>query len=459
MPFFDFEPVCRVLKPHEGASSTGGPDHFLLCHGARLAIRSRRLRGGRDEVFIKVLRRISGCTVTGFAEPIIHVDMDAFFVEVERLRDPSLRSRPVVVGGAGRRGVVASASYESRKFGVRSAMPMSIARRLCPGLVVVATDHDEYQRVSELVFGIFRDFTPTVEGLSLDEAFLDVTGLRRLFKNPIEIGHAIRRRLRVELGLPASVGIASTKFVAKLASEAAKPDGLIHISAAETLTFVHALPVRSLWGVGEATQPGLESLGVETVGDLAALDPLTLAAHFGVSNGHHLAALARGEDPRRVVPDTAAKSVSVSETYDTDITSKERVDTELLRLCDRLGGRMRRSGLAGRTVSLRVRYSDFTTISRSVTLADPTHNSHEIRRAVGLLTPKVDWSRPVRLLGVEVATLAEPGSARQLTTEEPGKWRELADTVEQIRDRYGSEAIGPARLTTTDKNRSTTSSD
>jgi DNA polymerase-4 len=396
--------------------------------------------------------------MTGFAEPIIHVDMDAFFVEVERLRDPGLVSKPVVVGGAGRRGVVASASYESRRFGVRSAMPMSMARRLCPGLVAVPTDHDEYQRVSELVFGIFRDFTPTVEGLSLDEAFLDVSGLRRLFDHPVEIGHAIRTRLR-ELGLPASVGIASTKLVAKLASEAAKPDGMIHIPAAETLTFLHALPVRSLWGVGEATHAVLESLGVETVGDLAALDALTLEARLGVSNGNHLAALARGDDPRRVVPDAAAKSISVSETYDTDITSRERVDTELLRLCDRLGGRMRRSGLAGRTISMKVRYSDFTTISRSATLADPTDNSHEIRRAVGLLTPKVDWSRPVRLLGVEVGTLAESGSPRQLTTEEPGKWLELADTVEQIRDRYGAGAIGPARLTPTDKNRSTTSSD
>ena len=397
--------------------------------------------------------------MTGFAEPIIHVDMDAFFVEVERLRDPSLMAKPVVVGGAGRRGVVASASYEARTVGVRSAMPMSIAQRLCPSLVVVPTDHDEYQRVSELVFGIFRDFTPIVEGLSLDEAFLDVAGLRRLFGHPVKIGHAIRGRLRIELGLPASVGIASTKFVAKLASEAAKPDGLIHIPADETLPFLHALPVRSLWGVGEATQAGLESLGVKTVGDLAALDHLTLVSRLGVSNGQHLAALARGEDPRRVVPDTAAKSVSVSETYDIDITSKERVDTELLRLCDRLGGRLRRTGLAGRTVSVKVRYSDFTTISRSVTLTDPIYNSHELRRAVGLLTNKVDWSRPVRLLGVEVTTLAEPGSFRQLTTEEPGKWQELADTVGQIRDRYGSEAIGPARLTPTDKNRSTTSSD
>jgi len=394
-----------------------------------------------------------------FTEPILHVDMDAFFVEVERLRDPSLRSKPVVVGGAGRRGVVASASYESRRRGVRSAMPMSIARRLCPGLVVVPTDHEEYQRMSELVFEIFRDFTPLVEGLSLDEAFLDVAGLRRMFEHPVEIGHAIRQRLRDELGLPASVGSAGTKFLAKLASEAAKPDGLCHIPIEETLTFLHALPVRALWGVGEATHAALESLGVATVGDLAALDPLSLEARIGVSNGSHLAALARGEDPRRVVPDTAAKSVSVSETYETDLTSKGQVDTELLRLCDRLGGRIRRSGLAGRTISLKVRYSDFTTISRSITLAHPTRNPYELQRVLTLLTPKVDWNRPVRLLGVEIGTLADSGSPRQLSTDEPARWEDLADIVEQIRDRYGSTAIGPARLRTPTENRTTTSSD
>jgi DNA polymerase-4 len=384
--------------------------------------------------------------VKDFLEPILHVDMDAFFVEVERLRDPGLRHKPVVVGGTGNRGVVASASYEARKFGVRSAMPMSTARRMCPDLVVVPTAHDEYQRMSEMVFGIFREFTPLVEGLSLDEAFLDVAGLRRVYQHPIEIGHGIRKRVRAELGLPASVGIAATKFVAKLASEIAKPDGLKHIPRADTLGFLHALPVRSLWGVGEATHAALEQLGVAKVGDLTTIDLRTLENRLGVSNGSHLAALARGEDPRQVVADTAAKSISVSETYEHDLTNSQQVDTELLRLCDRLGSRMRRSGLAGRTISLKVRYSDFTTINRSITFDHSTDNSHELRRAVKLLADKVEWARPVRLLGVEVGTLVEGGSPRQLSTEEPPKWGDLADAVEQIRGRYGVRAIKPARL-------------
>lgn len=400
-----------------------------------------------------------GREIRDFTEPILHVDMDAFFVEVERLRDPGLLSRPVVVGGAGNRGVVASASYEARRLGIRSAMPMSIARRMCPSLIVVPTAHDEYQRVSELVFGIFRQFTPLVEGLSLDEAFLDISGLRRVYQHPTEIGQAVKDRVQDELGLPSSVGIAATKFVSKLASSAAKPDGLRHIPHSETLRFLHALPVRSLWGVGEATHAALESLGVEKVGDLATIDLRTLENRLGMSNAGHLAALARGEDPRRVVPDSDAKSISVSETYEHDLTSSQQVDTELLRLCDRLGSRMRRSGLAGRTISLKIRYSDFTTISRSITFDHSTDNSHELRRAVNLLAQKVDWSRPVRLLGVEVGTLMGRDSPRQLSTEEPPKWEDIADVVEEIRERFGSRAIKPARLQDPVKRPTSTGSD
>lgn len=381
-----------------------------------------------------------------FTEPIIHVDMDAFFVEVERLRDPSLVNRPVVVGGAGNRGVVASASYEARRFGVRSAMPMGTARRMCPVLVVVPTAHDEYQRVSEMVFTIFREFTPLVEGLSLDEAFLDVAGLRRVYRHPTEIGHAIRSRVRGELGLPASVGIAATKYVSKLASEAAKPDGLRHIPRDGTLDFLHALPVRSLGGVGEATHAALELLGVEKVGDLTTIDLKILETRLGVSNANHLFALARGDDPRPVVTDSEAKSISVSETYEHDLTTSHQVDTELLRLCDRLGSRMRRSGMAARTVSLKVRYSDFTTLTRSITSDQPTDNSFELRRAVGMLSAKVQWNRPVRLLGVEVTTLVDRESPRQLSTDEQPRWESIADTIEEIRGRFGSRAIKPARL-------------
>jgi DNA polymerase-4 len=394
-----------------------------------------------------------------FTEPIIHVDMDAFFVEVERRRRPQLQGRPVVVGGGGNRGVVASASYEARAFGIRSAMPMAHARRACPDLTVVAPDHAEYQRTSEQVFAVFRSFTPLVEGLSLDEAFLDVSGLRRTVTSPIEVGEAIRLQLRSDLGLPASVGIAATKFVAKLASEAAKPDGLRHVPAAATLRFIQPLPVRSLWGVGEATYALLEELGVETVGDLASLQPRVLERRLGRSLSSHLQALAIGDDPRPVEPELGAKSVSVSETYQQDLTSSAEVETEFLRLCDRLAYRLRRSGLAGRTISIRVRYSDFTTISRSETLRHHTDSAHQLREATARLSDRVDWSRPVRLLGLEVSHLTGADEPRQLMAGDHGKWEELAGAVDRIRDRFGSGSIRPARLGEAPSLRLPTSSD
>ncbi|HUO46836.1 MAG TPA: DNA polymerase IV [Acidimicrobiia bacterium] len=398
-------------------------------------------------------------SVSSFSEPILHVDMDAFFVEVERLRDPDLRNKPVVVGGGGNRGVVASASYEARHFGIRSAMPMARARHACPQLIVVPTDHGEYGRMSELVFTILRDFTPLVEGLSLDEAFLDVSGLRRFFSHPREIGAEIRRRLRMDLGLPASVGIAATKFVAKLASAGAKPDGLCHVPKDQALNFLHSLSVRSLWGVGEATHALLEGLGVETVGDLADIDLRTLSTRLGPSVSQHLAALARGEDSRPVVPDLAAKSISISETYEFDLTTTQAIDTEMLRHCDRLASRMRRSAVAGRTVSIRVRYSDFKTITRSLTLEYPTDNTYQLRKACQALATRVDWSRPVRLLGVEVSQLVNVSEPRQLVVGSPDKREGLAVAVEEIRDRYGAASIMPARLQGPSKKPSETSSD
>jgi len=386
-----------------------------------------------------------------FSEPILHVDMDSFFVEVERLRDPSLVGRPVVVGGAGNRGVVASASYEARKFGIRSAMPMMAARKSCPALVVVPTDHSRYQEVSIQVFEVFRSVTPLVEGLSLDEAFLDVSGLSRHFTNPIEIGHAIRHQLRDQLRLPASVGIAASKFIAKLASEAAKPDGLRHIPRAETLPFLHALPVRALWGVGEATYASLEGLGVETVGDLARLQPGTLEKRLGTSHGRNLADLAEGLDPRAVIPDHDAKSVSVSETYDNDLSTEDEIDTELIRLCDRLSFRIRRSGLAGRTIGLTVRYSDFVTITRHHTFPHSIDTSRHLWQAVQTLKRSVAWDRPVRLLGVSLATVVDPGDPRQLSVENEPKWDDLAEAVDAVKTKFGSDAVGPARLVKPDR--------
>ncbi|HEY6627574.1 MAG TPA: DNA polymerase IV [Acidimicrobiia bacterium] len=381
-----------------------------------------------------------------WTEPILHVDMDAFFVEVERLGDASLRSKPVAVGGGGKRGVIASASYEARKAGVHSAQPTAIALRMCPNLLVVAPDHSRYGAVSSQVFEIFRSFTPYVEGLSLDEAFLDVLGLRFHFESPVHVGQEIRSRIKSELGLPASVGVASTKFMAKLASEAAKPDGLLHIPSSDQIEFLHGLPVSSLWGVGPATLAGLQRLGVVTVGDLAELPEATVVSALGPANGRHLLALARGIDERQVEPDIEAKSISVEETYETDLEGKDVVQAALLAHAQSLSGRLRRSGLAARTVHLKVRYQDFTTITRSLTSEAAVDSPHDLYR-IGLgLLDQVDLDRPVRLLGLGGSTLEDGSQPRQLTLDASEDWDRLAEAVSGVRERYGDRAVEPARL-------------
>ena len=378
---------------------------------------------------------------------MLHVDMDAFFVEVERLDDPSLRGRVVVVGGAGARGVVAAASYEARAHGIHSAMPMSQARRRYPGLTIVASDHSKYGAVSEVVFEIFRSFTPLVEGLSVDEAFLDISGLRLLYPSPQAVGRAIRERIASDTGLPASVGIATTKFVAKLASEHAKPNGLFHVPAGEETAFLHPLPVTALWGVGAATHASLEQLGVETIGDLAAVPETTLTRRLGNAVGAHLAALSHGIDPRRVEPQSRAKSISVEHTYPTDIAGHDVLESEVLRHSERVATRLRRAGVSGRTVGLKVRFDDFTTVTRSETLASPTDVSRDIYRAARRLLSNLDvGSRPVRLLGVGVSGLGPGDRARQLAVDRPAKWDELAEAVDDVRVRYGADAVTPARL-------------
>jgi len=381
-----------------------------------------------------------------WTEPILHVDMDAFFVEVERLENPLLRGKPVAVGGGGKRGVIASASYEARKLGVHSAQPTAIALRLCPELVVITPDHNRYGAVSEQVFDIFRSFTPYVEGLSLDEAFLDVLGLRFHFESPVAVGQEIRARIKTELGLPASVGVAATKFMAKLASESAKPDGCLHIPQKEQLAFLHALPVSSLWGVGPATLAGLQRLGVETVGDLAELPDAAVISAMGPANGRHLLALARGIDDRVVEPDLEAKSVSVEETYEVDLGGRDVVETALLAHAHRLSSRLRRSGLAARTVTVKVRYADFTTITRSLTGESALDTARDLYR-VGLgLLEEVDLGRPIRLLGLGGSALEDGNQPRQLTLDTAEDWDRLANAVSGVRDRFGDHAVEPARL-------------
>lgn len=381
-----------------------------------------------------------------WTEPILHVDMDAFFVEVERLRGRAPVGVPVAVGGRGTRAVVAAASYEARPYGVRSALPMARAMRLCPDLVVVPPDHDEYRRVSESVFEVFRSFTPRVEGLSLDEAFLDVAGLSRHYGGPVDVAGAIRTAIREGLGLPASVGVAGSKFVAKLASEAAKPDGIRHIALADQAVFLDRLPVRALWGVGEATMAALEGIGVETVGDVAALPPGTLERRLGTAHGRHLAALASGHDPREVEPDVEAKSVSVEHTYDRDLRGAEAVDVELLAHSHRLASRLRRSGLVARTITLKIRYADFTTITRAETRRQGTAIARDIHHHARRLATELELDRPVRLVGLGASALETADAPRQLSVDDDGSWSAVSDAVESVRRRFGDASVGPARL-------------
>lgn len=383
---------------------------------------------------------------SGFAEPIVHVDMDAFFVEVERLDDPKLVGRSVVVGGLGGRGVVASASYEARVDGVHSAMPMAHARRRSPGAVYLAPRHERYREVSRQIFALLDTISPTVEPLSIDEAFLDVGGLRLLHRSVEEIGTTIRTRLRAEVGVPASVGIATTKMLAKMASDAAKPDGLLRIPAGDELTFLRPLPVRKLWGVGEATHATLEGMGVRTIGDLADVGSVVLGRRLGPTLAGHLSELAAGRDPRPVGPEETVRSVSVEETFGIDLDDDARIATELLALCDRLASRLRRSDARGRTVVLKVRFADFTTITRSETCPTPLHSTAELWEVAKRLIGRANrGGRAIRLLGIGVAALDGPEVPEQLTLgHQPG--RVPASVVDDVRARFGDRALRPARL-------------
>ncbi len=379
-------------------------------------------------------------------EPILHVDMDSFFVEVERLDAPELFGRPVAVGGSGPRGVIASASYEAREFGVHSAQPTAIALRHCPDLIVVAPSHGHYSEVSAQVFAIFRSFTPLVEGLSLDEAFLDVSGLRRHFGSAVEVGEEIRRTLRKEIRLPASVGVASVKFVAKLASEKAKPDGLCHVLLEDQDAFLRSLPASALWGVGPATLASLTRLGVESIGDIADLPEATLGRALGPTVGRHLSDLANGRDPREVVADTAAKSISVEETYDEDLQGRSVVETSLLALAQRLSARLRRAGLRTRTLTLKVRFEDFETVTRSHTEPVAFDGARQMFRLARELLVAADRDDPVRLLGLGASSLEKAEGPAQLDLDSHSGWDRVEDAVAEVNARFGDASVSPARL-------------
>lgn len=384
--------------------------------------------------------------------PILHVDMDAFYASVEVAKDPTLAGRPLVVGGQGNRGVVTSASYEAREFGVKSAMPIVTARRLCPQAVYLPNDFTAYLEYSEQIREVFTSFTPLVEPLSLDEAFLDVSGSTKLFGPPEEIGRLIKRDIQ-QLGLTCTVGIAPNKFLAKLASTRAKPDGLLLIAPDQVTAWLDPLPVTALWGVGEQTGEALRRLGLKTVGDIARLSKRTLERAVGDAVGAQLHALANGRDDRVVTPHEAAKSVGSENTYERDLDDPEALLREILRLSDRTAGRLRAKKLCGRTVTLKVRFSNFRTITRSRTLEESIDTGAAIYATARALYKKLDPERPrIRLLGVAVSGLASGPPKHQLdllgtAPEAPlPKWTEATRAMDEIRDRFGDDSVGPATL-------------
>ena len=381
--------------------------------------------------------------------------MDAFFVSVELRRRPELVGQPVVVGGTGSRGVVAAASYEARRYGVRSAMPSAVARRRCPHAVFLSGDHELYAQVSREVREIFDRYTPIVEPLSLDEAFLDVTGSLSLFGDGVHIARSIRAAVRSELSLGCSVGVARNKFLAKLASVEAKPiahpdrvepgPGVVWVEPDREQEFLDRLPVGRLWGVGPATFEKLQRLGVTRVSELRAIDDDLLVAALGRSSAQHLAALAVGHDERQVETDRAAKSISHEETFATDKFSTAELDRELVRLADGVARRLRSAGLGARTLQLKIRFGDFTTISRSTTTADALDLAPDILDAVRPLLAAIDTSRGVRLLGVSGSNLGV--ASRQLSFDEAESapdWASATGALDEIRARFGASAIGPA---------------
>lgn len=380
---------------------------------------------------------------------ILHVDMDAFYASVEIRDRPELAAVPVIVGAVGGRGVVLSATYEARAFGVRSAMPVTRARRLCPQAVFLPPRHSLYAAVSKEVMAIFRSFTPQVEPLALDEAFLDVSGARRRVGRPALIARMIRAQVAEQQGITCSVGVAPTKFVAKVASVQCKPDGLFVVPADGVLAFLHPLPVSALWGVGERTGQLLARLGLRTIGDIADTPLATLQRELGVAHGSHLAALARGRDERSVLPHVAEKSIGAEETFAADIDDPELIRRELLRLSERTARGLRSSGCVARTVVVKLRLANFTTMTRSRTLTEPTDVARTIHETACALYEAAGLDRArLRLVGVRATGLVPASaSATQLVLgERPASWREAERTVDKITRKFGTDAVRPAAL-------------
>lgn len=376
---------------------------------------------------------------------ILHVDMDCFFAAVEVLDDPSLRGSPVIVGGAGPRSVVSAASYEARDFGVHSAMPMSQARALCPQGNFRPVRMERYKEISRQIMAYFFTITPLVEQISVDEAFLDVGGARRLWGSPKQIAVEIRKVISSKFSLVASVGVASTKFVAKLASDQAKPNGALLVEAQKSLDFIHSLPLRAIWGVGKATERRLHQLGIDTVAQLAQSDINRLERHLGVLPARQLQALARGQDSRAVEVRGVEKSISSECTFDNDICQVQDLRREIFARAHLCVQRLRAQHLRAGVVGIKLRYADFSTVNRSRTLSAPSNLSREITQVALELLSLVDL-RPVRLVGVRLEQLTDGDKSYQLSLDRDEKSENTALAVDKVVSRFGISAIKPATL-------------
>jgi len=377
---------------------------------------------------------------------ILHVDMDAFFASVAERDNPELKGKAVVIG-MGARGVVSAANYEARKFGIHSAMPVGRARRLAPHAIFLPVDMPRYQEVSEHVMEIFQSFTPWVEPISLDEAFLDVTGSQKLLGTGREIAAAIRKKVEDQEGITCSVGIAPSKFIAKLASAHCKPNGMLEITADRILTFLHPLPIQAMWGVGPKTAEVLERLGLRTIEDIAKLPRTTLIRALGEANGASLYELAWGRDYRDVTPEEPDRSISAAETFAQDLDNPEEILTEFLRLTERATARLRDRELFAKTISIKVRFADFSTINRSKTLPLPIDSTHDVYEVVRQLYQalRIEKAR-LRLVGVSLENLSEGAPVQLVLGEREIGWRQAEGAMDKARARFGRGSVRPARL-------------
>jgi DNA polymerase-4 len=380
---------------------------------------------------------------------ILHIDMDAFFALVEVRENPSLAGKQVIVGYDGNRGVVLSATYEARKLGVHSAMPMSRALRLAPHAIVVEPDHEKYSEVSENVMAIFESVTPLVQPLSVDEAFLDISGAQKLMGTPSQIGEVIRAQVSDEQGITCSVGVASTMFVAKLATNFAKPDGLHVVPADKVIEFLHPLPIGALWGVGEKTGEQLARLGLVNVSDIANTPVKTLARVVGQAAAEHLYELSWGRDPRVVTPNQAEKSIGAERTFEADIDDPEEILAQILDLSNKVAKRLRAANYFSRTITIKVRFADFTSVTRSKSLPASTDLATDIYGTSKSLFEAMHLQRArIRLVGVRATGLvptSESSVQLEFSNRDSG-WREAEAAMDQVSLKFGNSAVKPARL-------------